>query len=693
MRFTIKARLAASFAAILTLFGVAGYFSIASLRGSNDRMQGFAARPFADVQHVAQLETMAVDASRLFLHALVVSSDAGRLRMQKSFLATDAKFQTVLKEYSANISDEDRVHTQALGDAWARMATSAKSGLDLAVKNAGNHSSDLLEGEFARSALALTDAITAISDRAGIADQLRESGKAIELALSNERHDVDRFVIVTDDALLTKLSNEFGARLKQHDEAIQDFAEAARKGGFATESNAIAVAWKSFEAVARQVAMSGAENTDAHADAIYGGPFNDARADVMSEVGKLKDYEGAVADGFVSDTQRAYESARTMMIVIVFGAISLGIAMASWMALSISRGLARAVGLANAVAEGDLSTTLDIASKDEIADLVRALNGMVVRLREIVGQVTTAARNMATGSHELSASAEQLSLGATQQSSATEQASSAMEEMASNVKQNAENASETETIARRSSADAEASGIAVGRAVDAMQTIAAKINIVQEIARQTDLLALNAAVEAARAGEHGRGFAVVASEVRKLAERSQTAATEIGTLSANTVKVAREAGEMLAKLVPDIKKTAQLVEEITAACREQDVGSAQINQSIQQLDKVTQQNAGASEEVSSTSEELSSQAGQLQETIGFFRIEAAAVAAESTIDRAAKQLRAKVATPVKAAPPKSAQTGVKKVAAQPAKTAPGGFSFEMEGGPSDETDEEFRRAG
>jgi methyl-accepting chemotaxis protein len=200
-----------------------------------------------------------------------------------------------------------------------------------------------------------------------------------------------------------------------------------------------------------------------------------------------------------------------------------------------------------------------------------------------------------------------------------------MEEMAANIKQNAENANQTEKIARLSAVNAQASGDAVLRAVTAMRTIAERITIVQEIARQTDLLALNAAVEAARAGEHGKGFAVVASEVRKLAERSQAAATEISAVSTETMKSAMEAGDMLSKLVPDIKKTAELVEEITAACREQDIGAEQINQAIQQLDKVTQQNASASEEMSATSEELSAQAEQLQSTIAFFKIDAAAM--------------------------------------------------------------------
>jgi methyl-accepting chemotaxis protein len=267
-----------------------------------------------------------------------------------------------------------------------------------------------------------------------------------------------------------------------------------------------------------------------------------------------------------------------------------------------------------------------------------------------------------------------------------------MEEMAANVKQNAENAGQTEKIAAQSAKDAEASGVAVGRAVEAMQTIAAKITIVQEIARQTDLLALNAAVEAARAGEHGKGFAVVASEVRKLAERSQAAAAEIGALSGETVKVAQEAGTMLAKLVPDIKKTAELVEEITSACREQDVGSSQVNQAIQQLDKVGQQNASASEQVSSTSEELASQAEQLQAMISFFKInqeQARETSRGAPIDVAVGQLRSK------AAHMSAAERGTRKPApartGRPVKVANGGgFAFEMNGR-DDDYDADFQR--
>src|SRR6202035_14025 len=228
--------------------------------------------------------------------------------------------------------------------------------------------------------------------------------------------------------------------------------------------------------------------------------------------------------------------------------------------------------------------------------------------------------------------------------------------------QNADNARQTDKIASKAAEDARSSGDAVVRTVGAMKQVAEKINIIEEIARKTDLLALNAAVEAARAGEHGKGFAVVASEVRKLAERSQTAAAENGALSSETGKAAQEAGAMLARLVPDIKKPAQLVEEITAACREQDVGSSQINQAIQQLDKVGQQNSRASEQVSSTSEELASQAEQLQSTIAYFKIDQPSdgqARPPASLDKAVAQLRSKATT--MSAPAR----GAKKPAARP----------------------------
>ncbi|WP_235522700.1 methyl-accepting chemotaxis protein, partial [Caulobacter sp. Root342] len=250
-------------------------------------------------------------------------------------------------------------------------------------------------------------------------------------------------------------------------------------------------------------------------------------------------------------------------------------------------------------------------------------------------------------------------------------------------KQNADNAAQTEKIARQSAQDAELSGEAVNRAVEAMRTIAEKIAIVQEIARQTDLLALNAAVEAARAGEHGRGFAVVASEVRKLAERSQTAATEISAVSSDTVKAAQSAGEMLTTLVPNIRRTAELVAEISAACREQDIGSSQINEAIQQLDKVTQQNASASEQMSATSEELAAQAEELQTSIAYFRLSNGGQGARKPAPVVRLPARAAKATPPKAA----ARKAPRAVAVQQARAQ--GFALDLSQGGPDADDREF----
>ena len=333
---------------------------------------------------------------------------------------------------------------------------------------------------------------------------------------------------------------------------------------------------------------------------------------------------------------------------------------------------------AKQVSQGNLM--VELKKRSEHDELMGSLATMVAKLKEVVVNVQVASDNVASGSQQLSSSSQEMSQGATEQAAAAEEASSAMEEMAANIRQNADNAMQTEKIATKSAEDAKSGGEAVTKTVGAMKEIAGKISIIEEIARQTNLLALNAAIEAARAGEHGKGFAVVASEVRKLAERSQHAAAEISELSRSSVEVAEQAGNMLSKMVPDIQRTAELVQEIAAASKEQDTGAEQVNKAITQLDQVIQQNASASEEMASTSEELSSQAEQLQDTISFFKIGNT----DNGYRSQPKQLKTSGRKPALAI------THIKGGGKGQGKGGRG-FELEMGGGGTDKLDEEFER--
>lgn len=385
---------------------------------------------------------------------------------------------------------------------------------------------------------------------------------------------------------------------------------------------------------------------------------------------------------YIDDIETALNTIFYQVVGALVVVVLLALALVFFISRGITRPVAEAVSVIQQLENGDLTATLDDNRKDEIGQMAKALNTMCANLSDVVQNVKAAADNVAAGSMELSSSSQQMSQGATEQAAAAEEASSSMEQMSANIRQNADNAMETEKIAMKSADVAKDGGQAVAETVSAMKDIAEKISIIEEIARQTNLLALNAAIEAARAGEHGKGFAVVASEVRKLAERSQNAAAEISELSGSSVEIAERAGSMLGEMVPDIQRTAELVQEISASSKEQDTGADQINKAIQQLDSVIQQNASASEEMASTSEELSSQAEQLQDSIAFFTV----------ADQGKPGRQSTVSTKQKVVKPRTVKQKQLPQAKPVSKAAgnAGGIELDLDAGP-DTDDKEFER--
>ncbi|KAB1443379.1 methyl-accepting chemotaxis protein [Pseudodesulfovibrio senegalensis] len=344
----------------------------------------------------------------------------------------------------------------------------------------------------------------------------------------------------------------------------------------------------------------------------------------LSYVRLYKPWGWVVGSGlYIDDVRDQMNSMRLKILVPTIVLLAIIFTLVLLVVRSIVRPLRQAVDISERMSQGDLSMEVPPSNSDEAGLVLRSMNSMVDRLKQIVAEISQATENVTAGSEELASASMELSQGASTQASAVEEVSASMEEMTSSISQNASNAKTTDGIAVKASADTAQGGEAVRNTVSAMKEIAEKISIVEEIARQTNLLALNAAIEAARAGEHGKGFAVVAAEVRKLAERSGQAAAEISELSSDSMQVAEEAGGLLERIVPDINKTAELVQEIASASDDQNAGAEQVNTGIQDLNKVVQQNASASQEVASTAEELSGQAEQLQETLRFFRLDSA----------------------------------------------------------------------
>ncbi len=624
MNLTIRSKLIGTCGTLVVLLAATAGLGIRELSTSNDRLDAIVRGPATAARLAAEVRGAMAKASRAQRDLMLAGDNTERLAAAAAFDGFVQERDELRRKLGEAADKTVAGKLDELDVSWHETLAVEKEIRALKMKATNELATTLALGDGRKQTAAVEDALRAVdtelSKRAVPLSVVRAFGDAARNLKAVESHET-MMTLVLDDK---RIEADFVLAVAADKAMRSDLDEISRAAAAPGERHAVeqlGTALASWSEVHNKVRALAREN----AEAVAAGLGVTKYQPTIVKGGKISDAiiasETAMLDTSRQASQSAYAGSRTVMLGGVILAIVLGIALTLMIVRYLSMTLRTAANLAHSVASGDLSQTVEVTNHDEIGNVVSALNDMVTNLRRVAREVTTAATNVATGSEEMSATAGQVAQGAGEQSAATEESTAAMEEMAASVQQNSDNAQQTDKLASKASVDAQTSGTAVGETLVAMKNIAEKIGIIEEIARKTDLLALNAAVEAARAGEHGKGFAVVASEVRKLAERSSIAAAEISQLSRSGVMLAEGAGTMLSHLVPDIRKTAELVQEVSAAGREQSTGIDQTNKALQDLDRVTQQNAAAAEQMAATATELSGQAQQLQTAVAFFKID------------------------------------------------------------------------